>query len=150
MYAVDWNQARENILAGAAWLGGAGAGGAEVIEQLRKPTALICSSKGAERIALAGGRTKRDEVLLDMIKSAIVKGGTVLIPTDSSARVLELAYLLEHAWRKDASNPESPFQNANLYLLQQEYRGNDALYQKHAGMDGRWYYPRIRGHCRWY
>lgn len=116
VYAVDWNQARENILAGAAWLGGAGAGGAEVIEQLRKPTALICSSKGAERIALAGGRTKRDEALLDMIKSAIAKGGTVLIPTDSSARVLELAYLLEHAWRKDASNPESPFQNANLYL----------------------------------
>jgi cleavage and polyadenylation specificity factor subunit 2 len=116
VYAVDWNQARENILAGAAWLGGAGAGGAEVIEQLRKPTALICSSRGAERIALAGGRTKRDELLLDMIKSAIVKGGTVLIPTDSSARVLELAYLLEHAWRKEASNTESPLRNAGLYL----------------------------------
>jgi len=116
VYAVDWNQARENILAGAAWLGGAGAGGAEVIEQLRKPTALICSSRGAERIALAGGRTKRDELLLDMIKSAIVKGGTVLIPTDSSARVLELAYLLEHAWRKEATNTESPLRNASLYL----------------------------------
>lgn len=116
VYAVDWNQARENILAGAAWLGGAGAGGAEVIDQLRKPTALICSSRGAERIALAGGRTKRDDVLLDMIKSAIVKGGTVLIPTDSSARVLELAYLLEHAWRKEATTPDSPLQGAGLYL----------------------------------
>lgn len=116
VYAVDWNQARENILAGAAWLGGAGAGGAEVIEQLRKPTALICSSHGAERVALAGGRGKRDELLLDMIKSAIIKGGTVLIPTDSSARVLELAYLLEHAWRKDASEGGSTLNKAQLYL----------------------------------
>jgi cleavage and polyadenylation specificity factor subunit 2 len=116
VYAVDWNQARENTLSGAAWLGGAGAGGAEVIEQLRKPTALICSSRGAERVALAGGRTKRDELLLDMVKSTVVKGGTVLIPTDSSARVLELAYLLEHAWRKEASDQGSPLHLANIYL----------------------------------
>ena len=116
VYAVDWNQARENVLAGAAWLGGAGAGGAEVIEQLRKPTALICSSRGGERLALPGGRAKRDELLLDMIKSATSKGGTVLIPTDSSARVLELAYLLEHAWRKEANDDESPLRSSKLYL----------------------------------
>ena len=116
VYAVDWNQARENILAGAAWLGGAGAGGAEVIEQLRKPTALICSSRGAERVAIAGGRSKRDELLMDMIKSAIAKGGTVLIPTDSSARVLELAYLLEHEWRKEAGDQHSVLYGAGLYL----------------------------------
>ena len=116
MYAVDWNQARENVLAGAAWLGGAGAGGAEVIEQLRKPTALICSSRGAERVALPGGRAKRDELLLDMIKSSVSKGGVVLIPTDSSARVLELAYLLEHAWRTENPDDDSPLRTAKLYL----------------------------------
>lgn len=116
MYAVDWNQARENILAGAAWLGGAGAGGAEVIEQLRKPTALICSSRGAERVALAGGRAKRDELLLEMIKTTVGKGGTVLIPTDSSARVLELAYLLEHFWRKEASDRDKPFELGDIFL----------------------------------
>lgn len=116
MYAVDWNQARENVLAGAAWLGGAGAGGAEVIEQLRKPTALICSSRGGERVALPGGRTKRDELLLDMIKSSVSKGGIVLIPTDSSARVLELAYLLEHAWRTEDKDDDSPLRTAKLYL----------------------------------
>jgi cleavage and polyadenylation specificity factor subunit 2 len=116
VYAVDWNQARENVLAGAAWLGGAGAGGAEVIEQLRKPTALICSSRGGERLALPGGRAKRDELLLDMIKSATSKGGTVLIPTDSSARVLELAYLLEHAWRSEAKDDDSPLRTSKLYL----------------------------------
>jgi cleavage and polyadenylation specificity factor subunit 2 len=116
VYAVDWNQARENVLAGAAWLGGAGAGGAEVIEQLRKPTALICSSRGGERVALPGGRTKRDELLLDMIKSSVSKGGIVLIPTDSSARVLELAYLLEHAWRTEDKDDDSPLRTAKLYL----------------------------------
>ncbi|KAI9814292.1 MAG: hypothetical protein M1832_005932 [Thelocarpon impressellum] len=118
VYAVDWNHARENVLSGAAWTGGAGAGGAEVIEQLRKPTALVCSSRGAERVALPGGRKRRDELLLDMIRSAVARGGTVLIPTDSSARVLELAYLLEHAWRSDT--PDSPtggaLRKAKLYL----------------------------------
>jgi cleavage and polyadenylation specificity factor subunit 2 len=116
VYAVDWNQARENVLAGAAWLGGAGAGGAEVIEQLRRPTALICSSRGGEKAALPGGRSKRDELLLDMIKSAVSKGGIVLIPTDTSARVLELAYLLEHAWRTETQKDESALQNSKLYL----------------------------------
>lgn len=116
VYAVSWNQARENVLAGAAWLGGAGAGGAEVIEQLRKPTALICSSRGGERVALPGGRTKRDELLLDMIKSSVSKGGIVLIPTDSSARVLELAYLLEHAWRTASKDEDSPLKSSKLYL----------------------------------
>lgn len=115
MYAVDWNQARENVFAGAAWLGGAGGGGAEVIEQLRKPTALICSSRGADRTAQAGGRAKRDEQLIDTIKACVTRGGTVLIPVDSSARVLELSYLLEHAWRTDAAS-DGVLKAAKLYL----------------------------------
>ncbi|TQS38310.1 hypothetical protein Golomagni_01183 [Golovinomyces magnicellulatus] len=116
VYAVDWNQARENVLAGAAWLGGAGGGGGEVIEQLRKPTALICSSRGGERSALLGGKAKRDELLLEMIKSAARRGGIILIPSDSSARVLELAYLLEHTWRTEAKDDSSPLQGSRLYL----------------------------------
>lgn len=117
VYAVDWNQARENVFAGAAWLGGAGGGGAEVIEQLRKPTALICSSRGGDKNA-AGGRAKRDEHLLDMIKTCVSRGGTVLIPVDSSARVLEMAYLLEHAWRADAAdeNSDGALRSTKLYL----------------------------------
>ncbi|KAK1251544.1 hypothetical protein MKX07_007023 [Trichoderma sp. CBMAI-0711] len=116
VYAVDWNQARENVFAGAAWLGGAGGGGAEVIEQLRKPTALICSSRGADRTAQAGGRAKRDEHLLEMIKTCVSRGGTVLIPVDSSARVLEISYLLEHAWRTDAANRDGVLKYSKLYL----------------------------------
>lgn len=117
VYAVDWNQARENVFAGAAWLGGAGGGGADIVEQLRKPTALICSSKGADKTAQGGGRAKRDEQLIDMIKSCVSRGGTVLIPVDSSARVLEMSYLLEHAWRTDGDQDGSKsLQDAKLYL----------------------------------
>lgn len=116
VYAVDWNQARENVFAGAAWLGGAGGGGAEVIEQLRKPTALICSSRGADRTGQAVGRAKRDEQLIDTIKACVSRGGTVLIPVDSSNRVLELSYLLEHAWRTDAASGDGVLKTAKLYL----------------------------------
>ena len=118
VYAVDWNQARESVVAGASWFGGSGASGTEVIEQLRKPTALICSTKGADKFALPGGRKKRDDMLLDMIRSSLAKGGTVLIPTDTSARVLELAYALEHAWR-DAEGSEASdnsLKGTGLYL----------------------------------
>ncbi|KIV76852.1 hypothetical protein PV11_08707 [Exophiala sideris] len=124
VYAVDWNQARENVIAGAAWFGGVG--GAEVIEQLRKPTALVCSSVGAARVALSGGRKARDEALLAHIKSSVAKGGTVLIPTDSSARVLELAWILEKAW-SDPSNISS-LKSAKVYMASRS--GNATL--RHA------------------
>ncbi|EED20283.1 cleavage and polyadenylylation specificity factor, putative [Talaromyces stipitatus ATCC 10500] len=118
VYAVDWNQARENVVAGAAWFGGSGTSGTEVIEQLRKPTALICSSKGGDKFAPPGGLQKRDALLFDMIRSSLAKGGSVLIPTDTSARVLELSYALEHAWRDaaDSSNGEDVFKKAEIYL----------------------------------
>jgi cleavage and polyadenylation specificity factor subunit 2 len=111
VYAVDWNQAREHVLAGAAWLGGTGS--SEVIEGLRRPTALVCSSRGSQRVAPTGGRKKRDELLLDLIRETIANDGTVLIPSDSSARVLELAYLLEDAW---AQSTNEPLRRAKLYL----------------------------------
>ncbi|KAH6847341.1 beta-lactamase-like protein [Chaetomium sp. MPI-CAGE-AT-0009] len=115
VYAVDWNQARENVFSGAAWLGGGhgGAGGAEVIEQLRKPTALVCSSRTPET-ALPRGR--RDEQLLESIKLCIARGGTVLIPVDSSARVLELSYFLEHAWRAEVAKDNEVFKSTRAYL----------------------------------
>jgi cleavage and polyadenylation specificity factor subunit 2 len=118
VYAVDWNQAREHVLSGAAWLGGSGAGGSEVLEQLRRPTAMICSSKGSGLVTIAGQRNKRDEALLSMIRDTVANGGSVLIPSDSSARVLELAYLLEETWQKETTPRESvsPLKNAKLYL----------------------------------
>jgi cleavage and polyadenylation specificity factor subunit 2 len=117
VYAVDWNQAREHVLSGAAWLGGPGTGGSEVLEQLRRPTALICSSKGSGKHTNIKGN-QRDEALLSAIRDTIAKGGSVLIPSDSSARILELSYLLEETWQNEASRADSssPLKNAKLYL----------------------------------
>ncbi|CAK7269645.1 hypothetical protein SEPCBS57363_003709 [Sporothrix epigloea] len=100
VYGVDWGQYKENVFAGAAWIGGAHGGGSEVIEQLRKPTALVSSSR-SPHVTRPG---QRDDQLLETIRSCVVRGGTVLIPVDSTARILELAYFLEHAWRRGAAN----------------------------------------------
>ncbi|KAF7505611.1 hypothetical protein GJ744_000620 [Endocarpon pusillum] len=112
IYAVDWNQARENVMGGAAWFGGFG--GSEVIEPLRKPTALVCSSKNGNSAPLVGGRKKRDQSLLDNVRSSLAKGGTVLVPSDSSARVLELAFVLEKAWQEGANDPT--LKNSRVYM----------------------------------
>ncbi|KAJ4375126.1 hypothetical protein N0V83_002210 [Neocucurbitaria cava] len=118
VYAVDWNQAREHVLSGAAWLGGPGTGGSEVLEQLRRPTALICSSKGTGLVKVAKPPNKRDEALLAIIRETVANGGSVLIPSDSSARILELAYLLEEAWQRETSKADSnsPLKSAKIYL----------------------------------
>ncbi|KAI5290429.1 hypothetical protein KEM52_000449 [Ascosphaera acerosa] len=125
VYAVDWNQARENVVPGAAWfdITASSTSGTQVIDPLRKPTALVCSTKGADRTALPGGRAKRDARLIDMIRSAVVKKGTVLIPTDTSARVLELAYVLEHSWRRAQSDAGNPLQGAEVYLVCKKAHG---------------------------
>ncbi|KAF2272138.1 uncharacterized protein EI97DRAFT_386439 [Westerdykella ornata] len=114
VYAVDWNSYREHVLSGAAWLGG-GTGGAEVLEQLRRPTALVCSCTGSGQ-AVAAQRNSRDEALLSMVRETVSNGGSVLIPSDSSARVLELAYLLEETWANEPSNTGDSLRSARLYL----------------------------------
>jgi cleavage and polyadenylation specificity factor subunit 2 len=112
VYAADWNQGRENLLSGAAWL----SGGAEITESLRRPTALVCSSKGAEKTDTLS-RKKRDEMLISLIRETIAQGGKVLIPTDSSARVLELAFILNHTWRENLSGPHADtYRNAKIYM----------------------------------
>lgn len=112
VYAVDWHQARENVIAGAAWFDGIG--GSEVSEALRKPTALICSSVNGDKVAISGGRKARDDALLGHIRGSLSKGGSVLIPTDSSARILELAWLLEKTWLEGSDDEH--LKNAKVYM----------------------------------
>lgn len=117
VYAVDWNQAREHVLSGAAWLGGPGTGGAEVLEQLRRPTAMVCSTKGTELVKVARPPSKRDEALMALIRETISNGGSVLIPSDSSARILELAYLLEETWQQESlASGNGGLKDAKIYL----------------------------------
>ncbi|KAK5124428.1 hypothetical protein LTR85_001645 [Meristemomyces frigidus] len=112
VYAADWNQGRENLFSGASWL----SGGSEIIEPLRRPTALICSSKGVEKSSHLS-RKKRDDTLISLIRETIAQGGKVLIPTDSSARVLELAFVLNQTWRDNIDGPHADtYKNAHIYM----------------------------------
>lgn len=148
VYAADWNHARENVVAGASWFGHAGGaapnGAADIIEQLQKPTAFVCGARGGgsgrgrggssgKMAQLDGGRKKRDQLLLDTLRACFAKGGTVLIPTDTSARVLELAYVLEHAWRDAAAagggggGGQDMLRNGNVYLAGKKAHGTMRL-----------------------
>ena len=112
VYAADWNLGRENFFPGAAWL----SSGNEVNEPLFRPTALVCSSRGVESTETLT-RRKRDETLISLIRETIAQGGKVLIPTDSSARVLELAFLLNEQWRENIDGPHADtYNNAHIYM----------------------------------
>ena len=58
-------------------------------------------------------RKDRDHTLLNSIQSTIKSGGNILIPTDTSARVLELVYHLEAMW----ANNENLQKSCHLILL---------------------------------
>ncbi|KAK0301414.1 hypothetical protein LTS00_000563 [Friedmanniomyces endolithicus] len=112
VYAADWNQGRENLLPGATLL----SGGQEIIEPLQRPTALICSSGGAER-GESLPRKDRDATLVSLVRETIAQGGKVLIPTDSSARMLELAFLLNETWREGLGGLHADtYRTARLYM----------------------------------
>ncbi|KAK0945745.1 hypothetical protein LTR29_002857 [Friedmanniomyces endolithicus] len=112
VYAADWNQGRENLLPGATLL----SGGQEIIEPLQRPTALICSSKGAAR-GESLPRKDRDATLVSLVRETIAQGGKVLIPTDSSARMLELAFLLNETWREGLGGLHADtYRTARLYM----------------------------------
>ncbi|KAF3176762.1 hypothetical protein EYR41_011793 [Orbilia oligospora] len=100
LYAVSWNHLRDAHLSSASFLPGP----TGVSEEFLNPTALICSPYNCLPGQVSTPRKKRDELLLSAIRKAAFAGGTVLIPTDSSARILELAYLLEHDFRSKSSN----------------------------------------------
>lgn len=120
VYASDWNLGRENFLPGAAWLG-SGEGG-EILEALHRPTALVCSSRGVERPE-ALPRRDRDSRIISLIRETVVQGGKVLIPTDSSARVLELAFLLNTAWRDHMEGPHADtLRNVRVYMASKSSR----------------------------
>ncbi|KAF8449611.1 beta-lactamase-like protein [Terfezia claveryi] len=141
VYAVSWNHTRENHLSGAAFLShsnpsssgvpGPVGGGVNVInssEGLGRPTALIFSSRTTDEEFFGASkwtRKKRDEALLEVIRTvAVGRGKVVLIPTDSVARVLELVYLLEHAFRKDRhlSGDGGGSAGSGLYLVARKGR----------------------------
>ncbi|KAF5100751.1 hypothetical protein D0Z00_001139 [Geotrichum galactomycetum] len=90
LYAVDWNHSRDSHLNGA-FLQSNG----KILDALTKPSIMICGSKISERPATL---KRRKESLFANIKETIRRGGSVLIPTSSGARVLELCHILDSFW----------------------------------------------------
>ncbi|KAK9248700.1 beta-lactamase-like protein [Lipomyces tetrasporus] len=84
IYAVDWNHAVERHLNSSALL--------TAPEQLSRPTALICGARTGT------GIRRREDLLLSAILRGVERGGSVFMPTSTSARALELCHLLDSIW----------------------------------------------------
>ncbi|EJD01140.1 cleavage and polyadenylation specificity factor subunit [Fomitiporia mediterranea MF3/22] len=94
LYAVDLNHLRERHLDGTVILRGAGAGG--VYEALARPDLMITD---ADRVNNISCRKKdRDAQLIDTVTSTLSSRHSVLMPCDSSTRLLELLVLLDQHW----------------------------------------------------
>ncbi|KAL7282245.1 hypothetical protein ACG7TL_003714 [Trametes sanguinea] len=95
IYAVDMNHMRERHLDGTVLFRQASAGGG-VFESLARPDLLITD---AERANVTTARRKdRDAALLDCVTATLTSRNSLLLPCDSSTRVLELLVLLDQHW----------------------------------------------------
>ncbi|CAN6648917.1 cleavage factor two protein 2 [Trichomonascus vanleenenianus] len=90
VYAVDWNHSRDSFLNGAFMQQGT------VAEALSRPSILICGTKTGEGVTM---KTRKKNLITD-INETLSNGGTVLIPTSSGSRALELVHLLDTEWAR--------------------------------------------------
>ncbi|KAI9294474.1 hypothetical protein K502DRAFT_316976 [Neoconidiobolus thromboides FSU 785] len=88
VYAPDFNHRKERHLNGTVLL----TNGA-ILDSLYRPSLFISGANSSHPIL--SSRKNIEQQLLTNIRDILNKKGTVLIPTDSSSRVLELIYLLE-------------------------------------------------------
>ncbi|KAI9317887.1 beta-lactamase-like protein [Dichotomocladium elegans] len=97
VYAVDFNHRKESHLDGTVLHSGG-----VVLDALTRPSLLITDALNAA--AAHPARKERHAILFETIAKTLQSGGSVLLPTDSSARVLELSYLLDQHWIKNHLN----------------------------------------------
>ncbi|KAK4705180.1 cleavage and polyadenylation specificity factor subunit 2, partial [Phenoliferia sp. Uapishka_3] len=91
LYAPVFNHIKEHHLDGAALLNGA-----KIDDLMRRMGVVVV---GADRsLIINTKRVDRERALLDLINTTLNSGGSLLLPTDPSARVLELLVLLESHW----------------------------------------------------
>ncbi|KAJ3035593.1 cleavage and polyadenylation specificity factor subunit 2 [Rhizophlyctis rosea] len=88
VYAVDYNHRKEGHLNGTVFMS---------TEALARPSVLITDAYNALNVK-GETRKARDAALIETLTSAMSRSSNVLIPVDSTTRVLELAYLLEQHW----------------------------------------------------
>ncbi|TDL29537.1 cleavage and polyadenylation specificity factor subunit [Rickenella mellea] len=92
LYAVDINHTRERHLDGTVLVRGSSG----VFEPLARPDLFITD---AERVMNVSCRRKdRDAQLIDTVTSTLSSRHSVLMPCDSSTRLLELLVLLDQHW----------------------------------------------------
>ncbi|KAG0257052.1 cleavage and polyadenylation specificity factor subunit 2 [Mortierella polycephala] len=93
LYAVDYNHRKDKHLNGTVLLQADGTSP----QDFQRPSLMITDAFNAGQI-LQPSRLARDKALLESTIATINSGGSVLLPTDSSTRVLELAYMLDSYW----------------------------------------------------
>ncbi|KAI8355622.1 beta-lactamase-like protein [Choanephora cucurbitarum] len=97
VYAVDFNHRKEHHLDGTVLHSGG-----VVLDALVRPSLLITDAYNSQVVHPA--RKDRYAAMFDTMLASLKKGGSCLLPTDSSARVLELSYLLDQYWTQHQLN----------------------------------------------
>lgn len=124
--ALDWNHARDAHLNGAFLEMKTGT----VISDLQKPSVLITSS----HVSSGQSLTKARQKFLSDIDAAIKLGGTVLVPTSSGSRILELILVLKK--HMSEKQKDIPLIYCNMF-------GKQALNQASSMLE--WMVPSIIG-----
>ncbi|KAI9013228.1 beta-lactamase-like protein [Gaertneriomyces semiglobifer] len=105
VYAVDYNHKKDRHLNGTVLM---------TSDTISRPSVLITDSYNALNDQPL--RKVRDAALLDTVTAALAANANVLIPVDSSTRVLELAFILEQYWSMER------LQHPLIFLSHQSYR----------------------------
>ncbi|KAF8938407.1 cleavage and polyadenylation specificity factor subunit 2 [Haplosporangium gracile] len=92
LYAVDYNHRKDKHLDGTILLQTDGS----APQEFQRPSLMITDAFNAQQIQPS--RLSRDKALLESTIATLNSNGSVLLPTDSSTRVLELAYMLDSYW----------------------------------------------------
>ncbi|KAF9112440.1 cleavage and polyadenylation specificity factor subunit 2 [Mortierella sp. AM989] len=93
LYAVDYNYRKDKHLDATVLLPSDGS----APQEFQRPSLMITDAYNSGQL-YQPSRLSRDRALLESTIAAISHGGSVLLPTDSSTRVLELAYMLDSYW----------------------------------------------------
>ncbi|KAJ1841391.1 hypothetical protein LPJ70_004236, partial [Coemansia sp. RSA 2708] len=102
LYALDYNHTKEEHLRRCSLMDGSEG---MLNRRLIKPTLLITDALNASLTLPT--RKKRLDCFLDSIGAVVKRGGNVLIPVDSAARVLEIAYVLNEWWPRERSRRDT-------------------------------------------
>ncbi|PVF96449.1 hypothetical protein CPB86DRAFT_736678 [Serendipita vermifera] len=93
VYAINLNHLKERHLDGSVLRLSTGGG---VFEPLARPDVMITDAERA--LTIGGKRKERDEALLNIITDTLSGGHSLLLPIDSSTRLLELLVLTDQHW----------------------------------------------------